>query len=267
MGHGHQLGVSGSRAGQKVRSRSSTSSTKRLPATSGWRAQLFTEAQLSDFEPHGIRGKLRHRGSGVVYTLAQEQVLMAARPAENWCRVLHRPRRQALVSEAARVLRPGARSSGPNCRRPGAAITRRRRPRCRREVARRRERRDETMRPAIVTATRGGACLAAERAEPARRWPPRGCTRRRRRSSRWLFSRSTSCQRSRLTAASSRRESSQPRGQQAARAPRHSVTTGLRAPLLPRAREKPRGAPRLAGFTACGRGARPEVSAETTRVA
>ena len=41
---------------------------------------LFTEASISDFEPFGNRGKLRHRQSGVEYVVAQEQVLEARDP-------------------------------------------------------------------------------------------------------------------------------------------------------------------------------------------
>jgi hypothetical protein len=44
---------------------------------------LFEEATLDDFEPYGNRGKLRHRETGVVYTLAQEQVLMAQDPRKS----------------------------------------------------------------------------------------------------------------------------------------------------------------------------------------
>jgi hypothetical protein len=42
--------------------------------------RMFEEAALDDFEPYGIRDKLRHKVSGVVYAIGQEQVLMARDP-------------------------------------------------------------------------------------------------------------------------------------------------------------------------------------------
>lgn len=36
---------------------------------------MFEEWPVSDFEPHGNRGKLRHKSSGVVYVVAEEQIL------------------------------------------------------------------------------------------------------------------------------------------------------------------------------------------------
>jgi hypothetical protein len=100
---------------------------KATPQRVAWARQLFEEATSADFEPHGNRGKLRHKSTGVVYVADESQVLMSADPRRAGIRYF------LIVGDRILFLRPRgagtvtlrsafrARSSRASCGNPPAA--------------------------------------------------------------------------------------------------------------------------------------------------